>query len=145
MRKLSRVRCGGETSRLLERCGLSRRTRGFPNACSGKVRRGTVLVLTVVTGPSICVVSRPFVKLSPGTVGLFLRSVRERERENTNVLVSARMLSATRGIYDDFLVIRSNRLGTSNSLSSVERRYNLLTNSLCSYFRRVTRKGSGRG
>ncbi len=87
--------------------------------CSRNVGRGLTVLSTLVRGPHLVVLSRPFMKLSPGTTTMIGSLVRRLYRSNKTIFFSARILRMTRGLYGGITVVGSNGLIGSNEVRSV--------------------------
>lgn len=110
-------------------------TRAVSN-CSRNVGRGLTVISTLVRGPGLVVVSRPFMNLSPGSSRLLGALVERVYSGNNTVFFSARILRITRGLYSGITVVGDNGLVGSNAVSRIGN-----SSSLRSMFLRL-RRGS---
>ena len=122
---------------LLEQYKLSDHAHEFPTKYSKGMQQKAMLILAMITNPSIYIIDEPFIGLDPNAMKLFLESI-ERERERgAGILMSTHVLDTAEKVCDRLLIINNGHIEAAGTLSEIRDQCHLPEGSLYDCFHKI--------
>lgn len=119
---------------LLERFNLADHAHEFPTKYSKGMQQKAMLILAMITNPTLYIIDEPFMGLDPNAMKLFLESIEKERGRGVGVLMSTHVLDTAEKICDRFLMIHKGQLVASGTLDEIRTQCQLPTGSLFDCF-----------
>ncbi|UII55251.1 ABC transporter ATP-binding protein [Cytobacillus spongiae] len=122
---------------LLEQYKLSDHAHKLPNTYSKGMQQKAMLVLSLITNPSVYIIDEPFIGLDPNAMKLFLASIERERKRGAGILMSTHVLDTAEKVCDRFLLIHNGRLAAAGTLREIRDQCNLPEGSLYECFHEI--------
>lgn len=119
---------------LLEKFDLAHHAHEFPTKYSKGMQQKAMLILAMITSPSLYIIDEPFMGLDPNAMKLLLESIEKERGRGVGVLMSTHVLDTAEKICDRFLMIHKGQLVASGTLDEIRSQCQLPTGSLYDCF-----------
>ncbi|WP_077212721.1 ABC transporter ATP-binding protein [Bacillus dakarensis] len=123
---------------LLEKYRLVDHAHEYPAKYSKGMQQKAMLILAMMTNPSLYIIDEPFMGLDPHAMKLFLESIDKERGRGAGVLMSTHVLDTAEKICDRFIMINKGHLVAKGALDEIRRQCNLPTSSLFDCFHFLT-------
>ncbi|KAA0547432.1 ABC transporter ATP-binding protein [Bacillus sp. BGMRC 2118] len=119
---------------LLEKYKLIEHAHEFPTKYSKGMQQKAMLILAMITNPSLYIIDEPFMGLDPNAMKLFLDSIRTELNNGAGVLMSTHVLDTAEKICDSFIMIHQGTIVAKGTLDEIRRQCQLPSGSLYDCF-----------
>lgn len=119
---------------LLEKYKLAEYAHEFPTKYSKGMQQKAMLILAMITQPSLYIIDEPFMGLDPNAMKLFLESIEKERQRGAGVLMSTHVLDTAEKICDRYIMINQGELVAKGTLADIRYQCQLLTGSLYDCF-----------
>ncbi|WP_449621380.1 ABC transporter ATP-binding protein [Robertmurraya sp. Marseille-Q9965] len=110
----------------------------LPSTFSKGMQQKAMLILALMTKPSVYIIDEPFIGLDPSAVKLLLTSIAEERKRGVGIIMSTHVLDTAEKICDRFLLVNEGKLAASGTLQEIQQQCGLDDASLFDCFYQIS-------
>lgn len=129
----------GELLRLYK---LSDVVHQLPATFSKGMQQKAMIILALITRPSVYIIDEPFIGLDPSAMKLLLSSIEEERKRGVGIIMSTHVLDTAEKVCDRFLLVNDGRLAASGTLADIQQQCGLEGGSLFDCFHQIAEEQS---
>lgn len=122
---------------LLEVYKLSEHAHQLPSTYSKGMQQKAMLILSLITKPSIYIIDEPFIGLDPNVMKLFLASIEKEQERGAGILISTHVLDTAEKVCDRFGMVNNGELAAQGTLEQFREQCQLPNGSLYDCFHTI--------
>lgn len=126
-----------EVKELLQLYKLNEVADQLPSTFSKGMQQKAMIILALITRPSVYVIDEPFIGLDPSAVKLLLGSIEEERKRGVGIMMSTHVLDTAEKVCDRFLLVNNGILAASGTLDEIRQQCNLVEGSLFDCFHQI--------
>ncbi len=123
-----------KANELLNMYKLAEHAHENPTKYSKGMQQKAMLILAMITNPSLYIIDEPFMGLDPNAMKLFLGSMEIEQKRGAGILMSTHVLDTAEKICDRFLMIHNGQLVAKGTLEEIREQCQLPDGSLYDCF-----------
>jgi ABC-2 type transport system ATP-binding protein len=109
----------------------------LPSTFSKGMQQKAMLILALITKPSVYIIDEPFIGLDPSAVKLLLSSIEEERKKGVGIIMSTHVLDTAEKVCDRFLLVNNGVLAASGTLEEIQQQCGLMNGSLFDCFHQI--------
>lgn len=110
----------------------------LPSTYSKGMQQKAMLILALITKPSVYIIDEPFIGLDPSAVKLLLTSIEEERKRGVGIIMSTHVLDTAEKVCDRFLLVNEGKLAASGTLEEIQQQCGLGNASLFDCFYHIS-------
>jgi ABC-2 type transport system ATP-binding protein len=127
-----------EVEELLSKYKLKEVANDLPATFSKGMQQKAMIILSLITKPSVYIIDEPFIGLDPSAMKLLLGSIEEERKRGAGIIMSTHVLDTAEKVCDRFLLVNNGVLAASGTLVEIQQQCGLANGSLFDCFHEIS-------
>lgn len=126
-----------EVEELLKIYKLNEVVHQLPSTFSKGMQQKAMIIMALITKPSVYIIDEPFIGLDPSAVKLLLRSIEQERKRGAGIIMSTHVLDTAEKVCDRFLLVNNGILAAKGTLEEIRLQCGLVDGSLFDCFHEI--------